>query len=78
MPTVTTQLTHAFIPITAVHEEKVGGSTSRREFKRTVDLPDNVNVNLIRSVYSRDGILHISAPITPPGYSSVSITLPCY
>jgi len=54
--------------ILAAHEEKTGNSTSRREFKRTVDVPSDVQISLMRSTLSRDGILSITAPIRPPHY----------
>ena len=50
----------------------MGNSTSRREFTRSVDLPSDIQVNLMRSVFSRDGVLSITAPIKPPHYDSVS------
>merc|ERR1719318_1061667 len=56
------------LTVSAAHEEKTGNSTSRREFKRTVDVPSDVQVGLMRSTLSKDGILSITAPINPPNY----------
>lgn len=60
----TTSRFKAVLNVSATHEEKSGGSVSRREFSRTVDLPSDVQVNLMRSIYSRDGVLSITAPIS--------------
>ncbi|XP_067929635.1 small heat shock protein p36-like isoform X3 [Watersipora subatra] len=56
------------LTISATHEEKSGNSTSRKESKRTVDIPNDVQIGLMRSTLSKDGILSITAPIRPPNY----------
>ncbi|XP_067934822.1 uncharacterized protein [Watersipora subatra] len=61
--------------INATHEDKIGKSTSRREFTRSVDLPADIQINMMKSVFSRDGILSITAPIKPPLYDSSPIPI---
>lgn len=61
-----------FLYFIATHEDKIGNSTSRREFTRSVDLPADIQINMMRSVFSRDGVLSVTAPIKPPHYDPVS------
>jgi len=58
--------------LVATHEEKSGNNVSRREFKKTVDVPADAQIGLMRSVLSKDGILSVTAPVNPPLYDSGS------
>ena len=52
--------------IKAIHESKSEGSTVRREYKRVVNIPENVKVEELKSFLSPEGVLSVSAPLLEP------------
>ena len=46
------------VVLVAAHEEKTGNSTSRREFKRSVDIPSDVQVGSYMSNTTKQIKLH--------------------
>lgn len=56
--------------VQAKHEEVESGGHCVKEFKRTMNLPKDVDVEKLSSTLSTDGILTIEAPV-PPRYQTV-------
>ena len=56
----------SLILLTASHDEQTEDSSSHREFTRTLDIPEDTQIDLMRSTLSRDGMLSVTAPIHAP------------
>jgi len=48
------------------------GGQRKRQMNKTIDLPDDVDVNRLVSRLANDGLLTIEAPVAPPTYRAVA------
>jgi len=48
------------------------GGQRKRQMNKTIDLPDDVDVNRLVSRLANDGLLTIEAPVAPPTYQAVA------
>eukprot|EP00918_Siedleckia_nematoides_P062930 GHVU01137076.1.p1 GENE.GHVU01137076.1~~GHVU01137076.1.p1 ORF type:complete len:538 (+),score=67.27 GHVU01137076.1:80-1693(+) len=58
---ITVALNFRKVSVTAVHEDKTGGRSSKRQFSRDYDLPCDVEGRTVRATLSADNKLHIGA-----------------
>lgn len=66
---VQTQENHLIVK--ALHEEKTGTTTIKRQFSRQVDVPKNVDGKGLQASVTKDGILIIDGPVRAPDYEAV-------
>ncbi|CAL8074420.1 unnamed protein product [Calicophoron daubneyi] len=60
------------ILVTAKTEKRSDGSTSTREYSRSVRLPNNADDELVTAALSSDGVLTITCPIKPPPFTRIT------
>jgi len=76
------QINDTMLKVSALRQERDGHSTSHREFKREIGLPDGADAKRLTNTLSADGILTIQIPVrdyrppTTPTQSSTAFHLP--
>jgi len=59
------------LKIEAIHEEAKGGSTSKKEFRREIGLPESADASHMKSVMNAEGILTVDIPVPTPAYNAL-------
>jgi len=59
------------LKIEAIHEEAKGGSTSKKEFRREIGLPESADASNMKSVMNAEGILTVDIPVPTPAYNAL-------
>jgi len=59
------------LKIEAIHETVKGGSTSKREFRREIGLPESADASNMKSVMNAEGILSVDIPVPTPAYNAL-------
>merc|ERR1719259_1619270 len=62
------------LKIEAVQEETKGGSTSKKEFRREIGLPESADASNMKSVMNAEGILTVDIPVPTPAYNALPTT----
>lgn len=59
------------LKIEAIHEQVKGGSTSKKEFRREIGLPESADASNMKSVMNAEGILTVDIPVPTPAYNAL-------